>query len=99
MQTVAFARRTRLVAVAALCAGLALTGCSGTEAASSTAAGEPAASASAAPAAALTVRDPWVKAADSGMTAAFGTLVNNTGADVTIESATSPASPQSPRVG
>ncbi len=93
MQTVAFARRTRLVAVPALCAALALTGCGGTEAASPTAAGEPAASASAVTATALTVRDPWVKAADSGMTAAFATLVNNTGADVTIESATSPASP------
>ncbi|MEV0898451.1 copper chaperone PCu(A)C [Actinoplanes sp. NPDC049802] len=44
-------------------------------------------------AAVLTVRDPWVKAADTGMTAAFATLVNNTGADVTIESAASPASP------
>ncbi|MBB2941222.1 hypothetical protein FB565_000926 [Actinoplanes lutulentus] len=41
----------------------------------------------------LTVRDPWVKAADTGMTAAFATLVNNTQTDVTIESATSPASP------
>ncbi len=30
-------------------------------------------------AAGLTVTDPWAKAADSGMTAAFGTLVNDTG--------------------
>ncbi|WP_433833864.1 copper chaperone PCu(A)C [Actinoplanes sp. CA-015351] len=41
----------------------------------------------------LTVRDPWVKAADTGMTAAFATLVNDTKADITIQSATSPASP------
>ena len=37
----------------------------------------------------LTVTDPWVKAADSGMTAAFGVLVNDTDADITIVSATS----------
>jgi copper(I)-binding protein len=40
----------------------------------------------------LTLTDGWVKAADSGMTAAFGTLVNHTGADVTIVSASSDAS-------
>ncbi|GAA2567935.1 copper chaperone PCu(A)C [Winogradskya consettensis] len=45
-------------------------------------------------AATLTVKDPWVKAATAGtMTAAFGVLVNDTGADVTITSAESPASP------
>ncbi|MEU4423824.1 copper chaperone PCu(A)C [Actinoplanes sp. NPDC024001] len=77
------------VAAVAIVAALALTGCGGTEPKSETAAG----AAPAPPAAGLTVRDPWVKAADSGMTAAFGTLVNNTGADVTVQSATSPASP------
>lgn len=41
----------------------------------------------------LTIRDPWVKAADKGMTAAFGTLVNDGDSDVTIASATSDASP------
>ncbi len=30
------------------------------------------------------VRDPWVKAADEGMTAAFGTLVNESDVDVTL---------------
>ncbi|MFY1689159.1 copper chaperone PCu(A)C [Plantactinospora sp. WMMB782] len=39
------------------------------------------------------VRDPWVKAADKGMTAAFGTLVNNTGADVTITAVSTSVSP------
>ena len=79
------------VAITAAVALLALAGC-GSSAASETAA--PATSATAeAKADGLTVRDPWVKAADSGMTAAFATLVNNTGADVTVESATSPASP------
>ncbi|MEU4564485.1 copper chaperone PCu(A)C [Actinoplanes sp. NPDC023936] len=86
MPTVVLSRRTLAVVVSALTATLAV-GCASTENG-----GEPAAEA-AAPASALTVRDPWVKAADSGMTAAFGTLVNGTGADVTVESATSPASP------
>ncbi|OLT52618.1 copper chaperone PCu(A)C [Cellulosimicrobium sp. CUA-896] len=40
-------------------------------------------------AAALTIADPWVKAADAGMTAAFGTLENGSDTDVRIVSATS----------
>lgn len=40
-------------------------------------------------ASALTMTDPWVKAATNGMTATFGTLVNNGTADVTVTSATS----------
>ena len=39
------------------------------------------------------VRDPWVKAADSGMTAAFGVLVNDGDTDATIVSASSSVSP------
>jgi copper(I)-binding protein len=47
-----------------------------------------------APAEALTVQDPWVKASEGKeMTAAFGTLVNNTGQDVIVRGATSPVSP------
>lgn len=87
---------TRTVVAVAALALTTLAGCgSSTTEATTPAAAPAAATASSAPAGAavLTVRDPWVKAADSGMTAAFGTLVNNTGADVTIESATSPASP------
>ncbi|MEV4709007.1 copper chaperone PCu(A)C [Actinoplanes sp. NPDC049316] len=41
----------------------------------------------------FSVRDPWVKAADKGMTAAFGTLVNDGSADVTVVAASSPVSP------
>lgn len=37
----------------------------------------------------LTVVDPWVKATDESMTAAFGTLVNATDADLTVVAATS----------
>ena len=40
-------------------------------------------------AAALTITDPWVKAADTGMTAAFGTITNDSDTDVRIVSATS----------
>lgn len=40
----------------------------------------------------LTVADAWVKAADSGMSAAFGVLTNPTDADVTVVSATTAAS-------
>jgi copper(I)-binding protein len=78
-----------VIAVAALSCAV-LSGCA---ASPETTTAAPRAQAASAPAGALTVRDPWVKAADTGMTAAFGTLVNDTGADVTIESATSPASP------
>lgn len=40
---------------------------------------------------ALTVEDAWVKAAEEGMTAAFGTLVNGGDDDVTVVSAASRA--------
>jgi periplasmic copper chaperone A len=39
----------------------------------------------------LTFTDPWVKAADSGMTAAFGTLENTGDQDLVVTSATSDA--------
>lgn len=41
----------------------------------------------------LGVRDPWVKATDKGMTAAFGTLVNDGDTDVTITKAATDVSP------
>jgi copper(I)-binding protein len=41
----------------------------------------------------LTITDPWVKTVKKGMTTAFGTLVNSTGAAVTVVSATSPLAP------
>jgi copper(I)-binding protein len=44
-------------------------------------------------AASLAITDPWVKAADSGMTAAFGTLVNSGDTDVVVMSATSEVTP------
>ncbi|TDB76272.1 copper chaperone PCu(A)C [Micromonospora sp. KC723] len=39
------------------------------------------------------IRDPWVKAADKGMTAAFGTLVNDGDTDVTLTGASTEVSP------
>ncbi len=45
-------------------------------------------------AASITVQDSWVKAADGGMTALFGTIHNDSDNDVTLVSATSSASPR-----
>ncbi|WP_137844642.1 copper chaperone PCu(A)C [Microbacterium sp. 2FI] len=66
-------------------AALALTGC-----ASSTAGAE-----STAPTAgdAVTIPDAWVKSAESGMSAAFGELTNDSAMDITVVAATSEASP------
>ncbi|MEU3458064.1 copper chaperone PCu(A)C [Micromonospora sp. NPDC006766] len=41
----------------------------------------------------LGVRDPWVKAADHGMSAAFATLVNDGDTDVTLTAAATDVSP------
>ncbi|WP_371785300.1 copper chaperone PCu(A)C [Streptosporangium subroseum] len=60
-----------------------------TQQAAPPAAGNPAANVPA-----LAITDPWVKATKRGMTAAFGTLVNNTDADVTVVSGASPLSPE-----
>lgn len=69
-------------------ASLALTGCAPTASTSA-----PSAPATAAPASAagLTVSQPWVKAAASGMTGGFGVIKNTTGADVTVTGASTPA--------
>ena len=61
-----------------------------TPAPASTSASEQAASEQAA---SFTVTDPWVKAADSGMTAMFGTLVNDGPEDVVVTSAAGDISP------
>ncbi|NRQ31622.1 copper chaperone PCu(A)C [Nonomuraea sp. NN258] len=42
---------------------------------------------------ALTITDPWVKTTGKAMTAAFGTLVNNTDAAITIVAGATPLSP------
>ena len=96
-----FSRRTAVSGVLALLLPLGLAACGSSDSGGSTAvsasrsADQPAAAQSAAPSSAsgavLAVTDPWVKAADKGMTTAFGTLVNNTDKELTIVSATSPA--------
>ncbi|MFI7211297.1 copper chaperone PCu(A)C [Micromonospora maritima] len=87
-------RPAALIAAALLATSVAACGSSDdptTAAPSSTTAS---ASASAgATAGVLGIRDPWVKAADKGMTAAFGTLVNDGDVDVTITKAATEVSP------
>lgn len=73
-------RAAALVAVAAL----SLTGCAASASA-------PAASPALA-GASVSVSDAWVKAADAGMSAAFGTVHNDSAADVTLVSAETSAS-------
>lgn len=92
------AATARLLGASALGLSLAfsLTAC----AAESPAAGEAVATsateaaASADSAAAITVTDPWIKAADSGMTAVFGTLVNGSDREVRFVSAVTSAAPK-----
>lgn len=71
---------TRILAAGiAATAALTLTGCSSTSDATG--------------AESITLQDSWVKAADTGMTAMFGTVVNDSDADVTLTAVTSTASP------
>ncbi|MGR0220019.1 copper chaperone PCu(A)C [Agromyces sp. ZXT2-6] len=63
---------------------LALTGCA-------TASGTAGDAGTSTAAASVTVTDPWVKAAEEGMTGAFGELANGGDADVTVVSATTDA--------
>lgn len=86
----AAAARTTLAMVAAL-AVTGVAGCAATDPPPNT---QPSGNSStSSPAGGVTVRDPWAKAADTGMTAVFGTLVNDGPADITITGATSPLSP------
>lgn len=80
-------RLTAALGAAVLLLGLSACGDSSDGSAGSD---DPGSTASAAEeAASLTMTDPWVKSADSGMTAAFGTLVNNGDTDITVTAATS----------
>ncbi|GIG24857.1 copper chaperone PCu(A)C [Cellulomonas denverensis] len=80
------ARRTATLLAPALAVTLALSACSD---------GAPAADSSSSAATgtaadAVLVEDAWVKAADSGMSAAFGVVRNTGDHDVTVQGATSP---------
>ncbi|MFU8875476.1 copper chaperone PCu(A)C [Micromonospora sp. SL4-19] len=77
-------------AAASLTVGVAACGSSDQPSAESS----PSASASASAATEmLGIRDPWVKAADHGMSAAFGTLVNDGDTDVTVTAVATDVSP------
>ena len=81
--------RAAVVTAAFVAVASSMAGCS-SESATATSPDDESASTSSAE---LTMVDPWVKAADTGMTAAFGTLVNDGDADVTVVSATSDVTP------
>lgn len=83
-------RAVLLPVLLAALATVALAGCSSDSDSDGTAAAPAPAGT---PAAALAVRDPWVKTAPSGMSAVFGTILNSTGAEVTVVSATASVSP------
>ena len=87
-------RTTMLLGALALSTALGACGSEGSddatsasEALTSTPSPDAAATAAATEAESLTMTDPWVKSAEEGMTAAFGTLVNSGDSDVTIVSA------------
>ncbi|MEU0565433.1 copper chaperone PCu(A)C [Nonomuraea sp. NPDC005983] len=90
--------RALLLPAAALAAAVLVSGCGGQDATSSTTSASPSRPAAAAPTStpspALTITDPWVKTSEKGMTAAFGTLVNNTDTELTVVSGASPLSPK-----
>ncbi|MGW6006252.1 copper chaperone PCu(A)C [Oerskovia enterophila] len=89
-------RRTALLGAAVTTlALLAVAGCSATSAGTSSGAATPSTASGSASTAAdhLTATDPWIKAADSGMTAAFAVLHNDGDQDVTVVGATSDLSP------
>ncbi|MET8091960.1 copper chaperone PCu(A)C [Micromonospora sp. NPDC005220] len=86
-------RRRSAAVLAAAVLAVSAAGC-GSSASPATGQANASASASANPdAGVLGIRDPWVKAADKGMTAAFGTLVNDGDSDVTLTSAATSVSP------
>ncbi|MEU1842682.1 copper chaperone PCu(A)C [Micromonospora sediminicola] len=90
-----FLRPAALIAAALLAASVAACGSSDdpTTAAPSASATASASASVGTPAGVLGIRDPWVKAADKGMTAAFGTLVNDGDTDVTVTGARTDVSP------
>ncbi len=98
MQAISTAARGRLQSIALATAALglgigSLTACGSTAATDGASATPSDAARSSEPASAgLTVTDAWAKAAESGMTAAFGTLTNNGSAPVTVVSAATDAS-------
>ncbi|WFE53135.1 copper chaperone PCu(A)C [Micromonospora sp. WMMD1155] len=89
-----FGSRRRAAVILPTVAALVAFGAAGCGSSDSSSAAESGPSVSAsAPSGVVTIRDPWVKAADKGMTAAFGTLVNDGDTDVTVTGAATSVSP------
>ncbi|WP_422742619.1 copper chaperone PCu(A)C [Micromonospora sp. WMMD754] len=86
-----FLRPAALIGAALLAVSVAA--CGSDEGSSATTPSASATASASAAAGVLGISDPWVKAADKGMTAAFGTLVNDGDADVTITKAATEVSP------
>ncbi|WDQ01827.1 MULTISPECIES: copper chaperone PCu(A)C [Micromonospora] len=87
-----FPRTAALIGAAVLAASVAACGSADATPTTAPSASAPASAPASAAAGVLTIRDPWVKAADRGMTAAFATLVNDGDADVTITGVTTDVS-------
>ncbi|WP_214405985.1 copper chaperone PCu(A)C [Pseudonocardia lacus] len=87
-------RSTTVRACGALLLAVALTGCGAAPASAPVTAAPAPAAAPAAPQPVVTVSDPWVKAAEGGMTAVFGTFTATGDAPVTVVSAATSASPR-----
>ncbi|WP_030150378.1 copper chaperone PCu(A)C [Oerskovia turbata] len=85
-------RRSTLLGATVTLALLVATGCSGTPAGSGSSSA-PSGTSSSTAADHLTATDPWIKAAESGMTAAFAVLRNDGDQDVTVVGAASDLSP------
>lgn len=78
--------RSRLAIAGIATIGLAVAGCSGDPGSAPPQADSAATS--------VTFDEQWVKAADSGMTALFGTLVNNSDSELLLTEVSSPAAPR-----
>ncbi len=87
--TTSTTKRSVVAFAALLAGGLALAGCSSTaDAETGTTTTETAAQGES-----LSIVDPWVKSAESGMSAAFGTIENDSNQDATVVSAATEVSP------
>ncbi|GAA0744502.1 copper chaperone PCu(A)C [Dactylosporangium roseum] len=87
-------RAGALLATAGMALVLTLAACGSDETSGAAAAGPSVPATSTTAQSPLTVKDPWVKAAQSGMSAAYGTLMNTTGKEIVVVSATSTVSPK-----
>ncbi|WP_328346408.1 copper chaperone PCu(A)C [Micromonospora sp. NBC_00421] len=86
-------RRSSVILTTAALLAVGVVGCGPADPASGPQSSASAAASAGTAAGVVGIRDPWVKAADKGMTAAFGTLVNDGDADVTLTGATTSVSP------